>query len=95
MHPCVSGDDKKNNLKVNKTDGFSKLYNFTYDDKGLRVWRAYDIGPGKLISFDDVVVGGENGLSVFPQLIQCKRMVVQGAVAFAAQKKRQIRRLQI
>ena len=43
-------------LKVNKIDGFSKLHNFTYDDKGLRVWRAYDIGPGKLIPFGDVVV---------------------------------------
>ena len=52
---CVI-DEKKNNFKVNKIDGFSKLHNFTYDDKGLRVWRAYDIGPGKLIPFDDVVV---------------------------------------
>ena len=43
-------------LKVNKIHGFSKLHNFTYDDKGLRVWRAYDIGPGKLIPFGDVVV---------------------------------------
>ena len=43
-------------LKVNKIDGFSKLHNFTYDDKGLGVWRAYDIGPGKLIPFGDVVM---------------------------------------
>ena len=49
-------DEKKNNLKVNKIDGFSKLHNCTWDDKGLRVWRAYDIGLGKLIPFDDVVV---------------------------------------
>ena len=49
---CVI-DEKKNNLKVNKIDGFSKFHNFTYDDKGLRVWRAYGIGPGKLIPFDD------------------------------------------
>ena len=34
---CVI-DEKKNNLKVNKTDGFSKLHNFMYDGKGLRVW---------------------------------------------------------
>ena len=52
---CVI-DEKKNNLQVNKIDGFSKLHNFTCDDKGLRVWRAYDIGPGKLIPFGDVVV---------------------------------------
>ncbi|XP_078352890.1 uncharacterized protein LOC144637689 [Oculina patagonica] len=48
-------DEKKNTLNVNKIDGLSKLHNFTYDDKGLRVWRAYGIGPGKLISFDDVI----------------------------------------
>ena len=172
---CVI-DEKKNNLKVNKIDGFSKLPNSTYDDKGLRVWRAYDIGPGKLIPFDDVVVEQqlgllfkrmatfllwemhatcmsapqrlmtqknqlkkasclnvqnldaerfsrasvslkymlkseimeigpcpkaftttwkENGPTVFPQLIQCKQMAVQAAVAFTAQTKRQKRRLQI
>ena len=51
---CVI-DEKKNNLKVNKIDGFSKLHNLTCDDKGLRVWRSYDIGPGKLIPSDDVV----------------------------------------
>ena len=44
-------DEKKKNLNVNKIDGFSKLHNFTYDDKGLRVWRAYDIGPGKVTNF--------------------------------------------
>ena len=50
-------DKKKNNLKVNKFDGFSKL---------LRLWRAYDIGQGKLIPFDDIVVEQQeaNGLIV-------------------------------
>ena len=33
---------------------------------------------------------GENGPSVLPQLIQWKQMVAQAAMAFAAQKKRQI-----
>ena len=49
-------DEEKKNLKVNKIHGFSKLHNFKYDEKGLRVWKAYDIGPGKLIPFDDLVV---------------------------------------
>ena len=63
---CVI-DEKKNNLKVNKIDGFSKLHNFTYDDKGLRVWRAYDIGPGKLIPFDDVVVEHQEATGLIVQ----------------------------
>ena len=63
---CVI-DEKKNNLKVNKIDGFSKLHNFMYDDKGLRVWRAYDIGPGQLISFDDVVVEQQEATGLIVQ----------------------------
>ena len=60
-------DEKKNNLKVNKIDGFSKLHNFTWDDKGLRVRRAYDIGPGKLIPFDDVVVEQQEATGLIVQ----------------------------
>ena len=67
MHPCVPLARKKNNLKVNKINGFSKLHNFTWDDKGLRVWRAYDIGPGKLIPFDDVVVQHEEATGFIVQ----------------------------
>ncbi|KAL9969858.1 hypothetical protein ACROYT_G022126 [Oculina patagonica] len=48
-------DEKKNTINVNKINGLSKLHNFAYDDKGIRVWRAYGIGPGKLISLDDVI----------------------------------------
>ena len=60
-------DEKKNNLKVNKIDSLSKLHNFTWDDKGLRLWRAYDIGPGKLIPFDDVVVEQEEATGLIVQ----------------------------
>ena len=60
-------DEKKNNLKVNKIDGFSKLHNFAYDEKGLRVWRAYDIGQGKLIPFDDVVVEQQEATGLIVQ----------------------------
>ena len=63
---CVI-DERKNNLKVNKIDGFSKFHNFTYDDKGLRVWRAYGIGPGKLIPFDDVVVEQQEATGLIVQ----------------------------
>ena len=60
-------DEKKNNLKVNKIDGFSKLHNFAYDEKGLCVWRAYDIGQGKLIPFDDVVVEQQEATGLIVQ----------------------------
>ena len=63
---CVI-DEKKKNLKVNKIDGFSKLHNFTYDEKGLRVWKAYDIGSGKLISLDDIVVNKQDATGLIAQ----------------------------
>ena len=42
--------------------GFRKLKNFTYDDKDLPVWRAYDVEPGEWIPFDDCRCGavGDN-----------------------------------
>ena len=52
-------DEKKNNLKVNKIDD-------SITSRGMTKAYAYDIGPGKLIPFDDVVVQQQEatGLSV-------------------------------
>ena len=58
---------EKEQSQVNKIDGFSKFHNFTYDDKGLRVWRAYGIGPGKLIPFDDVVAEQQEATGLIVQ----------------------------
>ena len=33
-----------------KIDGVSKLSNVEFTKEGIRVWRAYGVGPGKLIS---------------------------------------------
>ncbi len=33
-----------------KIEGIRFLNNFRYDSKGIRVWKAYGIGPGKLLS---------------------------------------------
>jgi hypothetical protein len=32
-----------------KIDGVSKLSNIAYEDGGMRVWKAYGIGPGKVL----------------------------------------------
>ena len=32
----------------------SSITNVEYGDKGLRVWRAYGVGGGKLISWDNL-----------------------------------------
>ena len=36
-------------LQPIKIDNVSLLNNFQYEDEGVRVWRAYGIGPGKLL----------------------------------------------
>lgn len=59
-------DENKKSIKVKNIEGFSKLHNFTYERKGLRVRRAYGIGPGKLLPYDDVVINPQeaDGLTV-------------------------------
>lgn len=55
MSACVcSVDEEKETLQVNKLDGFSKLHNIEFEEKGIHVW-SYRIGPGKKISFNQLI----------------------------------------
>ena len=42
-------------LEVNKILNFSTYHNFSYEQAGLRVWKAYNIGTGKFIPYFDIV----------------------------------------
>ena len=42
-------------LEVNKILNFSTYHNFSYEQAGLRVWKAYNIGMGKFIPYVDIV----------------------------------------
>ena len=44
---------------MNKIDGFSKLHNIQFEQKGIRAWRSYGIGRGKEIPFDQLVSQGQ------------------------------------
>ena len=48
-------DETKQTLEVKKIDSFSRYHNFKFEKKGVRLWRAYGIGPGKLIQFKDLI----------------------------------------
>lgn len=48
---CLT-DISKKTLDVQNVEGFSSFHNFAYETSGVRVWKAYGIGPGKLIPFD-------------------------------------------
>ena len=37
-------------MQLLKIEGISFLNNFRYESKGVRVWKAYGIGSGKLVS---------------------------------------------
>ena len=57
-------DEAKITLEVNKIDGFSKLHNVQFEEKGVRVWRSYRIGRGKKISFDQLVLKGQGDTGI-------------------------------
>ena len=44
---------------TNKTKGISKLNNFGFTDEGIRIWSAYQIGPGKLVSYEGMIPKGK------------------------------------
>ena len=52
---CLVNETKKT-LEVNKVDGFSKYHNFKFELNGIRVWRAYGVGKGKVIPYQDTIV---------------------------------------
>ena len=41
-----------------KWDGISALNNFQFEERGIRVWKAYKIGPGKLVPWKDIQSDG-------------------------------------
>ena len=45
---------------TNKLKGISKFNNFEFTEDGIRVWRAYQIGPGSLVSCDGKTPQGAN-----------------------------------
>ena len=51
---CVS--EEKETLKMKKIANYSSLHNFEFTPDGLRVWKAYNIGTGKLISWESIIL---------------------------------------
>ena len=51
---CVCVVDETKTLEVSKIEGFSKLHNIQFEEKGIRVWRRYGVGRGKEVSFEEL-----------------------------------------
>ena len=48
---------------VTRITGISLLHNFQYDSNGLRVWKTFEIGKGKLLKWNEF----EKNSQSFPQ----------------------------
>ena len=62
--------------KDSKILGISVLNNFHYEEFGIRVWKAYDIAPRRLIPYSGLGVTpqGDTGLSVIKPFGQATRV---------------------
>ncbi|CAB3984487.1 Transposon Tf2-6 poly [Paramuricea clavata] len=49
-------NQKNRDLQVKNINAFGSLHNFRYETKGLRVWKAFGIGPGKLIPWHAIYI---------------------------------------
>ena len=50
----VETDASKDLNEANKIPEISLFYNFKYEKKGIRVWKAYEIGKGRLLTYKDL-----------------------------------------
>ena len=48
-------NDKFITLKLKKIPNFSALHNFEFTSRGLRMWKAFKIGAGKLIAWNNII----------------------------------------
>ena len=48
--------DSSLSIKVDRIPNFSAFHNFSYEGDGIRVSKAYEIGPGKLIPWSQLNV---------------------------------------
>ena len=72
---CVCAvDETRKTLEVKKMEGFNRLHNFQFEEKGIRVWRSYGKGPGKEFPFDQLVSQSQEStaLLVISGFFDCK-----------------------
>ena len=51
-----SVNETQKTLEVKKTDHFSRYHNFQFESNGIQIWRAYGVGQGRLIPYQDIIV---------------------------------------
>ena len=56
VNVTVSGPPEVSTFPTVRLEGVSTISNIEYSEEGLRVWKAYKIGPGKLIQWEKLGV---------------------------------------
>ena len=49
-------DESQQSLLIKKLDHISSFHNFHFDSTGIRAWKAYNIGEGKLFPYSDLYI---------------------------------------
>ena len=49
-------DYSSTTIKVKNNDGISTYHNIEFEDTGIRVWKAFGIGEGRLLPFKDILI---------------------------------------
>ncbi|KAK3745380.1 hypothetical protein QZH41_001418 [Actinostola sp. cb2023] len=49
-------NESRRTAEVKKIEGFSKFHNFCFEHDGVRIWRCYSIGTGKVIPYKSLIV---------------------------------------
>ena len=63
----IQNVDDNDREKVTSIEYITSFFNFKYEESGLRVWQAYDIGKGKYIFPDNQI---DNRATLFGILIK-------------------------
>ena len=56
VNVTVSGPPEVSTISTVRLEGLSTISNIEYSEEGLRVWKVYKIGPGKLIQWEKLDV---------------------------------------
>ena len=70
-------NETKKDLEVKKLHQFSAMHSFPYETGGLRVCKAFQVGPGKLVPWNDIYVSHQSATDLMSE---------KGNFAFARQK---------
>ena len=59
-------DRSDQEIKVNRISNFSTFHNFSYEETGLRMWKTFNIGTGKLVLWSELDVQVPSAITLNP-----------------------------